>query len=580
MALIVIGLFVFGGGALGAYFFVYSPLQDKWEEADKIQSEITELDKKLDGIAAARPKIVEAKRQSLPNDPSQAKTEYKLLLENLLTQAKFVDYKIPEARTVERRSPVTPDLTLPNATNPQSPIKKQAYTTLEFRIEIKKADIWQVVDFLQAFYRLDLLHQITELTITRDNKPTEARTGLELHITCEAIILDNTDSHPAGEQEQARRKIDPRPALFPVTTAVGAIGGNLAIEAVARKQEVARKLTPVTSTPVLATANRDYSLIPLLDMFYGPIPKEKPAPAFALARIDSVEIKNPEESSTVRVRVSGEGSTGAKIAATASGSLLPEGAMTVDQKTHTITIPKVDEILGSTATSTVSVVATSADGKTLKESFKVAMGKAPEKKDTVAGPDISAAIKLIMVSGGSDGTLSALIFDAANPFKYQVTADAKAVKVLKMEQATKARWREDSDYNEAKGVLAFSDDFSSTKRAFKVIAVEHDAIIITEITKHETAKSQPGRGGRPGGFVAPPAAKHEPVDPLAILVGNAPLSIPTPELYRWPLGLSLKDVFDPKKSLKLSPEEARKVLKRVAAEGPLGPTTVAASDGR
>jgi hypothetical protein len=73
----------------------------------------------------------------------------------------------------------------------------------------------------------------------------------------------------------------------------------------------------------------------------------------------------------------------------------------------------------------------------------------------------------------------------------------------------------------------------------------------------------------------PPRQGH--ADPLAIVAGNpvAATVPPVPALYRWTLGKSLKDVIDPKGNSKLSTDEVRKVLKRVADGGPLASTASA-----
>jgi hypothetical protein len=621
MVWILLGACVLGGGGVLGYMLVYSPLQDKWDEAKKLENENSDLDSKITMITAARAKIAEMRRQSLPQDLNQAKTEYKLLLERLLQAAKISDYKLPDARVLDTRAPITPVLAIPNPTpaDPMGTVKKPAYTRLEFRIDIRGATIWQLVDFLSAYYKLDLLHQITELNITRDNKATDIRSGLEIHITCEAVILDQTDMRPASEQEKSRLRADPRPALFPVSTAVGAVGGNLAVQAVARKVEVARGLTPTAADSLLSAKKRDYSFLALRDMFYGLLPPEKPQPPFSLGSIDNVTINKPEEASTVKFKVSGEGSAHAKFTATASGSLLTEGPLTVDEKTHTISIPKVSAELGSSATSTISVTATSSEGKVEKRSFTVAMGKPPFKmKDP--GPDIASAIKLTMVTGDSDGSVKAVIFDAANPYQYKLTGTSKSVEIVRWHPwvpkkgELKRDWETDKTYTHPPGVLAFADDFSRTKRTFKVLAIEPDAVIVEDITPPELRRGQWKGGGRPGGFgpggfgpggggpggfgppggggpggfgpggFVPPAAPppQKPAEPLSALVGNAPLSLPDPELYRWPLGKSLKEVLAPPdptthESHRLSADEAKKILKRIASEGPVGQMTVSSN---
>ena len=69
LAMIVIGLLLGGGGGVGGYMLIYSPLQDKNNAADKLQEEVDELEGKVAKIEKLAPQIAAMKRQSLPPDP-------------------------------------------------------------------------------------------------------------------------------------------------------------------------------------------------------------------------------------------------------------------------------------------------------------------------------------------------------------------------------------------------------------------------------------------------------------------------------------------------------------------------------
>jgi len=569
LALVMIVLLVLGvGGALG-FFFVYQPIQDKADAAQKLQNEIDDADAKIFAVLKEKPKLDLAKRQSLPPDEALARREYKLLLERLLQKAKLsvapASYDFSDGRVLATTAPVTPDLPVPpkagtapatGGTTSSSQKKPPAYRRLEFKVNIKRADIWQIADFLAAFYQTDLLHQITDLRITRDNKPTDARNGLEAHITIEAIIVDGTPF---------------RATLFPPEPKKGS-GPALA-----------------TAAPVLAKG-RDYSLLALNDLFYGLLPPPKPADPFKMSTISDVVLRTPGEPPTVKLKFSGDGADKPKVIATASGTAIPEGALKIDQKSFTLTLPASQEELGSSATSTISVVATAPNGVVQKGSFTVSLGKAAEVVEVAAKDDIAAFIKLSIMSGRSDGTVSAIIWDAANPHQYKVTANIKAVVVDKWWLKSAGDWRKDRDYEQPAGVLAISDDSSATKRTFQVVAFEDDAILVLDVTKPvgKADAKLPGKGGGfggPGGFgglgggfgARPPVGgKQGPADPLAALMGNASLAVPLPPpaiLYRWSVGKSLKDLK------KVPPEEASKLLKRVATEGPLGLSATPVSSG-
>lgn len=549
LAIVLLGLIVLGGGGFAAYTFAYQPYLAKKAEAEKLQRDISELDLKVLAITKERANIAHVKRASLPPDVNLAKKEYSLLMERLLQQARITEYKMPEAREVDKRAPITPEM---------AP-KKPAYKTLVFTIDIQRANIWQVVDFLRGYYQLDLLHQITDLKITRENKPNESRNGLEVHIVSEAIILDGAE---------------PRTSLFPVTPAVAAAVGMAGLQAVALNPELARKLTSSPATPVLAPGNRDYSLLALRDMFYGKLPSEPPPPPFALGKFRDVVIPYPPptEPITVRVTLSGEGSVGATVTARAAGGLLTEGPLSVDPKTNTVTIPAVTlaEDLDPRATSTVTIEATSADGKTKKkESFRVSLAPAPQQPVVVPKDDIAGVIRLVGVSGSSLGTMTAIIHDPANPFRYKIEASARSVTVTKHYLKAKGDWGKDPDYEHPSGVLAISDDgATATNRTFKVIAIDANGLLLLDIAKPEVKETKsdprgPGRmPGRPGGGAA--ALKQGPAEPLAVVAGNVVTAIPPPKLYRWVPGKSLAEL------VLIPPAEARVILNRVAAEGPLG----------
>jgi hypothetical protein len=570
LAILLVGFILLGVGGAAGYMLIYSPLQEKKAAAQKLQGEVDELELKVAGMVKAAPQVAEVKRQSLPPDPvdprdankppttfNVAKAQYKLLLERLLHNARITNYQLPDGKLGDARPPVTPEMSA----------KKPAYTRLIFTIDINRADVWQIADFLYGYYQLDLLHQITDLRISRENKPADPRGGLKVSITSEAIVLDGAE---------------PRSTLFPVTTAVAAVAGIPGLQAVVARPEMVRKLTPVPNTPVLASRPpRDYSLIALRDVFYGPIPPPQARPPFALARIPDVVLKRDEKPTEVPVKLSGLGSEGGQVVAVASGSLLPEGELKVDPRTNTITIPAATEDMSDYATSTVSVLATSADGKTLKGSFKVSVEHAPPPPEKPKD-DIAAVIKLIIVSTRSDGSATAVVFDAANPYRYVITGSSeKGVVVARwrlkaIKNAAAPQWDEEVLYRHSNpgGLLLIEDDgATATKRTFKVVAIEDDALIVADVGRPEPPKAdakQP-RVVRPG--AAPPPAKDR-AEPLAVVAGNLATAIPPPTYYRWGNGKSLKDVLD---KGKLPPEEVSKILRRVAAGGPVVSAPLAAS---
>jgi hypothetical protein len=534
-----------GGAGFVAYQYVLTPLQEKRAAADALRAEVDELEGKARAVAAARPRIAEAKRQSLPPDQEEvAKPEYRRLLERLFQEAGMKNHKVADQiKTLDSLGPAHPKMGGP---------KQPAYTRLEYTADASDVNVWQVADFLRAFLRLDLLHQITAIEITRDDRQSDPRSGLKLHLVIEALILDGAE---------------PRASLFPVTNAVAAAGGNLAAQAVARKPEVVRGLTP--AAPVLSPKNRDYSYLAYKDIFYGILEPKKPITPY-FDKLADVVLARDEKGAEARVRILGDAPPGVSLTATAAGALIPPGALKVvpsnkDPKAFTVTVPAaaLDEVADD-ATSTVSVVATVPDGSPLKGSFTVSLAKLKEVTPPPPLLDIAGFIKLtgLVGRGGGDESVLAIIHDDANPYRYEVTVGPKRVEVVKLKPpGDKGRqknepWRKDRDYDHPPGVLAFTDDFSGTKRTFKVVAVDADGLVLSEAGRVEPPKDAPKgpRGPRP---------KQGPADPLAAVAGAAAAAAPAPVYYRWGFGKSLKEL------VRLTPAEASKVLKRVAAVGPL-----------
>jgi hypothetical protein len=72
--------------------------------------------------------------------------------------------------------------------------KKPIYTRLEFAVQLK-GDLASLVDWMERFYKLRLLHQIRNLSIQRPvDSARNANTGdLDINMTIEALVLDTAE---------------------------------------------------------------------------------------------------------------------------------------------------------------------------------------------------------------------------------------------------------------------------------------------------------------------------------------------------------------------------------------------------
>lgn len=550
LAMTLLGFILLAGGGFVAYQFLYSPLVTTNNTTKRLEKEVEELSEKADKIRKDAPRLAIAKQRSLPADESVARAEYYEMMSRLLTNAGVTGFSI---------QPKTAD----NKAVPVLAAKKPAYTKLVYDITFKKADMWQVMDFLVAYYKLNLLHQITAIHIKKEDDGTAAaaarqstptgRHDLSVVITTEAIIVDGASD---------------RKSLLSVPMAFAAVGGLPGQRAVNLNSEVSRGITPVQLVPVLATKNRDYSLLVQKDMFHGPLP---PPPPFRIARLPDLPITVGTDYSTpVRVQLTGEGAaTGATIAATTTGNLFPAGSIKVDPKTWTITLPPPLEDFGS---ATVNVVATSTEGKTEKASFKVSM--VDPKPVQKAEDDISFAILLTQVHLGSDGRGLAYIRDNASKQKYEIVGTPQGVVVSKF-FFVKDSTKKDPDYD-TPDLLIISDTVSTTKRTFKVVAMDYNSLILADIRPEQKPDPKAGPGTKgPGGPLRPagrvPNAKAGP----AAVAGNLGAAFMPPKetkYYRWTGGQSLAAIKP------IPATEAAKIVARAAANGPIGAGEVVAAD--
>jgi hypothetical protein len=254
----VVGLMAVAGAA---YLLVLSPIEEARADADRLETELSEKQARLNKLRKDKPKMEAAKKRSLPADPDTARVEYQAMLRKLLTQA-----GAPAGFTI------TPKDTIDVRTTPllDTKSKKPAYSRVGFEVKMEKADVGTLVKFLEGYYKLNLLHQITRLQIVRKDetggkgKATD-RNDLTVELLTEGIILDGAEN---------------RLTLLSVPIGFGAVGGSAGHQALLHSREAGRNLTPVQYEPVLAMAGppREYTALPARNIIHGSIPVIKPPP--------------------------------------------------------------------------------------------------------------------------------------------------------------------------------------------------------------------------------------------------------------------------------------------------------------
>jgi hypothetical protein len=532
LALVLIGAIVLIAAGAGGYFFVWQPLQAQRNAESALNQEIDDLDAQLRAQQVTAKNLAVARVRSLPADEAMARREYTVAMERLIELAGVPKGYTITPKAVDNSARVVPEISK----------GKPIYTRVAYEVVLKKVDMAMIKDFLENYYRLGLLQQITTITIKKDDeggsKATNKRNDLTVILTTEAILVDGAES---------------RRTLVPVPTAFAAVGGGALYKGMTATPEGGRGVTPPVLVPVLATQRRDYDLIVRKDPFNGPLPVIPPVP-FALAKISDLKVNPDVKPGPVKVAVSGEGSIGARVTAVVHGDLFAEGELKVDPKTYAIDLPATSASEGS---ATVSVFATSADGsRTEKATFKVT-SEPPPPPPVARGEDLSGVILLVGITVRSDGTAWARVLDNAQRYRYQIDATPSGVTVSKEYILGPGRpWKPDSDHAKLPaGTMQLSDTTKST-RTFKVVAVTADGLVISEANPGAGAKGPPDRMGPPR-----PAPAH--ANPIAAVGGNMAAAAPHPKYFRWVVGQPLAAIKP------ISEADAKLILKTAEANGPV-----------
>lgn len=566
LAAVLMGMIVVAVAGGAAWLFVLVPLGEKNQAADKLGTEVDKLRADLATSRKDAPRAAEAKKRSLPADAAIAKREYAEMLSRVLQKAGIA----PGYRVTEK--------TVDNAGTPSfAGTKKLVYQKVSYELAFERADMWNVKDVLEGYYKLNVLQQITHIDIKVDTSPNQAggtklkagdRHDLVVKIGTEAIILDGAEN---------------RRTLLPVPTAFAGVGGGLGYFGVSLNPEAGRGLTPLQLAPVLATRPRDYSLLVLKDPFHGPLP---PPPPMSLGKMADFAVKQGQKIDPIRVPVTADVDYVGKVSLTAvvEGGPFKGTEVKIDETRKTLLLsPKT----GETGTGTVTVYAKAANGQKAERSFKVRIDepeKEPEPK-VVLKDDISGEIVLIGVTVRSDGTATAFVRDKYNPLTYELEASPRRVKVTQYEHIGQRKKRNAAyrpDLTTENGFDIDDDGNTGTKRNFKVVSVDDGGLVVEdvkpggEVPKAPDVKAVKGAPpmvkGAPMLVKAPPAkAQPAPADGLAGVVGPAAAARPKatgPFLYRWAPGQPLSRLTP------LPAEEARRVLAQSAKSGPVGAAAV------
>jgi hypothetical protein len=543
LAAVLIGLIVLAVGGAAAYLLVVVPHGEKTRAAAKLDADLEKVRAEKKAVLKDLGRLPDVRRRSLPADLALAKREYAEMLSRVLQAANVA----PGFRVAEK----TPD----GAGIPTFPGgKKAVYQKVAFEVTFDRADMWAVKDVLEGYYKLNVLQQITHFEVKVDATPGQGggrtkavadRRDLAVKFSTEAVVLDGAE---------------PRRTLLPVPAAFAGIGGWLGYNGIALNPEAGRGLTPLQLAPVLSAKNRDYSLLVQRDPFHGPLP---PPPPLSLGRISDVAVKVGDRIDPVRVPVSGDVAYTGKVTLTATvdGGPFKGTEVKIDDARKTL---RLEPKAGETGTGTVTVVAKAANGEKAERSFKVRVDEPPPAvaEKVPAKEDIAAEIALIGVSVRSDGTATALVRDKYNPLTYELDVTGQRTKVTQYEHFGQRKKR-NAAYIPARNEFEIDDDGNTaTKRHFRIVAIDDGGLVVEDL---KPAAAAPKGADPKGGKGGPPAMGAAPAAPLGALLGPAAVVQAAPQtLFYWPRGRSLAELTP------VPPDEARRILQRSAASGPVG----------
>jgi hypothetical protein len=221
LAFILLPPLVLFGGWFLAYQLWFEPLRLKDNRIQEIEREIEEKSAAVRKAQEKKNELQKLRPASLPADSDLARRDYEEEISKMLRQSGF------EAGTFSVTPKPIDTKTSPTLAKNKPPI----FNRLIFTVQAK-GELLNVVEFMEKFYKLRLLHQIRNFNLQRPVTPDRNRANeLDVNMTIEALVLDVAEHRKTLGPEK-------EPDL----------------------------------PPMLAGGERSYGMIAGKDMFFGPPP--------------------------------------------------------------------------------------------------------------------------------------------------------------------------------------------------------------------------------------------------------------------------------------------------------------------
>jgi hypothetical protein len=154
-------------------------IADRKEAVSDARSKATNAKRSVIESRAAQLELAKWKKMSLPNDPNVATPQYQAFLLDLLNQCGF---------------------TQPTITPGPPSLVEQAYWRMPFDVQTR-GSMASLVTFLDAFYRIELLHNLGRLTMTPAEGPDGEQLDLRFSIEALALLDDSQDETTAASAD-------------------------------------------------------------------------------------------------------------------------------------------------------------------------------------------------------------------------------------------------------------------------------------------------------------------------------------------------------------------------------------------
>jgi hypothetical protein len=259
LAMTVLSIVALAGAAYLFYTFFLAPLGKMDEDLARVQDEVKQKEARVQQIEAAKVRLARYKQLSMPKQLDFSRREYDNYLYDLL-----IDSGFPASTTISPKSPEKSSVLTVD--------KKPVYTRLPF-VVVTRANLDNLVQMLERFYRTPLLHQIKSIQVSRaSTSGLQAQQGtqfdLDIHLTVEALVV-------AG----AADRFHPQDALLPAVDkrlfTMDLVAGLRHAPALGLVLWAAGPTGPL-GPRVLAEPSRHYAAITKKNIFFGSSALDRP----------------------------------------------------------------------------------------------------------------------------------------------------------------------------------------------------------------------------------------------------------------------------------------------------------------